>query len=163
MNDIKPTVMIVDHETEIRGLVKIILEHNNYQILEAGSGAAVKEAMNGPRPDVILLDLKLPDTDGLTLLPQIKKKWPETEVVVVTGYGSTDLAVEATKLGAYHFLNKPFDTNAVKIQVERALEHKQITEANSALRPAISSMPGSPGFQSASMKEDLRTVQRVAP
>src|SRR5260221_9646558 len=115
MNDIKPTVMIVDHETEIRGLVKIILEHNNYQILEAGSGTAVKEAMNAPRPDEILLDLKLPDTDGLTLLPQIKQKWPETEIVVVTGYGSTELAVEATQLGAYHFLNKTFEPNTCNI------------------------------------------------
>jgi len=163
MNEIKPTVMIVDDEAEIRGLLRIILERNNYQILEAGSGAAVKEAMDGPQPDVILLDFKLPDADGLILLPQIKKKWPDSQVIVVTGYGSTDLAVEATKLGAYHFLNKPFDTNAVKIQVERALEHKQMTEANSALRRAISSMPGSPVFQSASMKEVLRTVERVAP
>src|ERR1041384_2346029 len=144
INDIKPTIMIVDDEAEIRGLLRIILERNNYQILEAGSGAAVKEAMDGPPPDVILLDFKLPDADGLTLLPQIKKKWPDSQVIVVTGYGSTDLAVEATKLGAYHFLNKPFDTNAVKIQVERALEHKQMAEANSALRRAISSMPGSP-------------------
>ncbi|PYI82293.1 MAG: hypothetical protein DME26_18205 [Verrucomicrobia bacterium] len=163
MNDIKPTIMIVDDEAEIRGLLKIILERNNYQILEAGSGAAVKEAMDGLAPDVILLDFKLPDADGLTLLPQIKKKWPDTEVIMVTGYGSTDLAVQATKLGAYHFLNKPFDTNIVKLQVEKALEHKQTTEANSALRRAISSTPGSPVFQSTAMKEVLRTVERVAP
>src|ERR1041384_8410928 len=91
MNDIKPTIMIVDDEAEIRALLKIILERNNYQILEAGSGAAVKEAMDGPRPDVILLDFKLPDADGLTLLPQIKKKWPDTEGNMVTGYGSPHL------------------------------------------------------------------------
>src|ERR1041384_2718543 len=163
MNEVKPTIMIVDDDAEIRALVRIILEESDYHTLEAGSGTAVKEALDGPRPDVILLDFKLPDADGLTLLPQIKKKWPDTQVIVFTGYGSTDLAVEATKLGAYHFLNKPFDPNAVKIQVERALEHKQITEANSALRRAISSVPGSPVFQSASMKEVLRTVERVAP
>ena len=71
MNEIRPTIMIVDDDAEIRGLVRIILEESDYQTLEAGNGAAVKEAMDGPQPDVILLDFKLPDADGLTLLPQI--------------------------------------------------------------------------------------------
>src|SRR6266404_1361787 len=153
MNEIKPTIMIVDDDAEIRSLVKIILEESDYRTLEAASSAAVKEAMNGTRPDVILLDFKLPDADGMTLLPEIKKKWPETEVIFVTGFGTTDLAHETGKLGAFGFLNKPFGPNALKLLIERALEHKQITEANSALRRAISSVPGSPVFQSASMKE----------
>jgi DNA-binding NtrC family response regulator len=162
MSQTKPKVMIVDDEAEIRHVVKIFLERNDFEMLEVPNGAALTEAFNGPQPDVVLLDMKLPDAEGMELLPQIKKKWPETEVIVVTGFGSTDLAVEATKQGAYHFLNKPFDLSALKLQVERAVEHKQITEANSSLRRAIATMPGSPIFQSPPMKEVLRTVERIA-
>jgi DNA-binding NtrC family response regulator len=162
MSQTKPKVMIVDDEAEIRHVVKIFLERNDFEMLEVPNGAALTEAFNGPPPDVVLLDMKLPDAEGMELLPQIKKKWPETEVIVVTGFGSTDLAVEATKQGAYHFLNKPFDLSALKLQVERAVEHKQITEANSSLRRAIATMPGSPIFQSPPMKEVLRTVERIA-
>jgi DNA-binding NtrC family response regulator len=162
MSQTKPKVMIVDDEAEIRHVIKIFLERNDFEMLEVPNGAALTEAFNGPQPDVVLLDMKLPDAEGMELLPQIKKKWPETEVIVVTGFGSTDLAVEATKQGAYHFLNKPFDLSALKLQVERAVEHKQITEANSSLRRAIATMPGSPIFQSPPMKEVLRTVERIA-
>ena len=162
MSQTKQKVMIVDDEVEIRQIVKTFLERSDYEILEVPDGAALKAALNGPQPEAVLLDMKLPDAEGLELLPQLKKKWPETEVIVVTGYGSTDLAVEATKQGAYHFLNKPFDLNALQLQVERAIEHKQITEANSSLRRAIATMPGSPIFQSPPMKEVLRTIERVA-
>ena len=75
-----------------------------------------------PQPDIILLDLGLPDGDGLELLPQIKKQWPDTEVIVLTGHATFDAAVEATKRGAYHFQNKPFDTKTLLLSVERALE-----------------------------------------
>src|SRR5262245_49072905 len=117
-----PIVMIVDDEAEIRGLIKIILERSDYEILEAGSAAAVREAMTGPQPDVILLDLNLPDAVGLTLLLEVRKKWRETNIIAVAGYGTTDLLMEARKLGASEFLFKPFDCNAVKFLVERALE-----------------------------------------
>jgi DNA-binding NtrC family response regulator len=114
---------------------------------------------------VVLLDLKLPDADGLALLPQVKKNWPEAEVIVLTGHGSIEAAVEATKRGAYYFQPKPLDGSTLKLQVERALEHKQINEENSALRRALSTMSGgaSPVFQSPAMKQVVRTIERVAP
>ena len=93
---------------------------DSYQISEADTGAALKQAFARPQPDVILLDIKLPDADGLDLLPQIKKQWPETEVIVLTGNATFEAAVEATKRGAYHFLNKPFDTQGLLVTVERA-------------------------------------------
>jgi DNA-binding NtrC family response regulator len=107
----------------------------------------------------------LPDADGLDLLPQIKKQWPETEVIVLTGNATFDAAVEATKRGAYHFLNKPFDPQTLLVTVERALEHKQQNEENSTLRRALSTMSGgsTPIFQSLVMQTVVRTVERVAP
>ncbi len=126
---------------------------------------ALKQAYSRPQPDVILLDIKLPDADGLDLLPQIKKQWPETEVVVLTGNATFDAAIEATKRGAYYFLNKPFDAQVLLVTVKRALEHKEQNEENSTLRRALSTMSGaaSPIYRSKAMQDIVRTVERVAP
>src|SRR5881396_356037 len=160
----KGHILLVDDATDIRELLGAVLREN-YEVTEADSGAALKQAYSRPQPDVILLDIKLPDADGLDLLPQIKKQWPETEVVVLTGNATFEAAVEATKRGAYHFLNKPFDTQGLLVTVERALEHKQQNEENSTLRRALSTMSGgsSPVFRSAAMQTVVRTVERVAP
>jgi DNA-binding NtrC family response regulator len=157
--------MIVDDENVIREFVKTYLEGIGYDVTEAADAAALKTFYGGPQPDVVLLDLKLPDADGLALLPQVKKNWPEAEVIVLTGHGSIEAAVEATKRGAYYFQPKPLDGSTLKLQVERALEHKQINEENSALRRALSTMSGgaSPVFQSPAMKQVVRTIERVAP
>src|SRR5216110_2678137 len=160
----KGHILLVDDATDIRELLGAVLREN-YEVTEADSGAALKQAFSRPQPDVILLDIKLPDADGLDLLPQIKKQWPETEVIVLTGNATFDAAVEATKRGAYHFLNKPFDTQGLLVTVERALEHKQQNEENSTLRRALSTMSGgaAPVFQSSAIQQVVRTVERVAP
>jgi DNA-binding NtrC family response regulator len=160
----KPKVMIVDDEEIIREFVKNCLQNAGYEVSEAADAAALK-AFDGAQPDIVLLDLKLPDADGLTLLPLVKKTWTDAEVIVLTGHGSIEAAVEATKRGAYYFQPKPFDCSTLKLQIERALEHKQINEENSALRRALSTMSGaaSPIFQSAAMKNVVRTIERVAP
>lgn len=160
----KGTILIVDDAADIRDLLSTILR-SDYEVNEAESGAALKEAFAQNQPDVVLLDIKLPDADGLDLLPQIKKQWPETEVIVLTGNATFEAAVEATKRGAYHFLNKPFDTSTLLVTVQRALDHKQQNEENSSLRRALSTMSGgsSPVFQSAAMQAVVRTVERVAP
>ena len=161
----KLKVMIVDDEEVIRLFARNTLEKCGYEVFEAADAAALKASFPGVHPDVVLLDLKLPDGDGLTLLPQLKKKWPDAEVIVLTGHGSIEVAVEATKRGAYYFQTKPFDAATLKLQVERALEHKQISDENSALRRALSTMSGgsSPIFQSPSSKSVVRTIERVAP
>ena len=161
----KPKILIVDDEALIREFVKTFLEDIGYEVMEAADAAALKALYDGAHPDVVLLDLKLPDADGLVLLPHVKKIWPEAEVIVLTGHGSIEAAVEATKRGAYHFQSKPLDGATLKLQVERALEHKQINEENSALRRALSTMSGgaSPVFQSPGMKQVVRTIERVAP
>ncbi|HWD93300.1 MAG TPA: sigma-54 dependent transcriptional regulator [Verrucomicrobiae bacterium] len=160
----KGKIMVVDDAADIRDLLGAILR-DTYEVTEAESGAELKQAFSQQQPDVVLLDIKLPDADGLDLLPLIKKQWPETEVVVLTGNATFEAAVEATKRGAYHFLNKPFDTQGLLVTVERALEHKLQNEENSTLRRALSTMSGgtSPIFQSSSMQNVVRTVERVAP
>jgi DNA-binding NtrC family response regulator len=160
----KGKIMVVDDAADIRDLLGAILR-DTYEVTDAQSGAELKQAFSQQQPDVMLLDIKLPDADGLDLLPIIKKQWPETEVIVLTGNATFEAAVEATKRGAYHFLNKPFDTQGLLVTVERALEHKLQNEENSTLRRALSTMSGgtSPIFQSTAMQNVVRTVERVAP
>ncbi len=160
----KGNILIVDDQAELRELLATLL-CTDYEVNEAGSGAELKEAFARPQPDIVLLDLGLPDANGMDLLPEIKKQWPDTEVIVLTGMASIEAAVNATKRGAYHFLNKPFDTQNLLVTVSRAIEHKQQNEENSSLRRALSTMSGgaSPVFQSSVMQTVVRTIERVAP
>ncbi len=160
----KGKILIVDDEPDLRGLLKSILE-GEYNIAEAESGAALKKLLADEAPDVVLLDLNLPDASGLDLLPLIKKSWTDTEVVVLTGAATFEAAVEATKRGAYHFITKPFDTSALLVTLDRAIENRQQKEENNSLRRALSAMSGSsaPVFQSPSMQKVVRTLERIAP
>ena len=161
----KQKLLVVDDESAIRILLRTLLEREQYDVSEAGDAAALREHFAGPHPDVVLLDLKLPDADGLELLPQIKRTWPKAEVIVLTGHATIDAAVAATKAGAYDFQKKPFDPKSLLLCIERAIEHKVLTEETSSLRQALATMSGgtSPIFQSASMKSLVRTVERIAP
>lgn len=157
--------MVVDDDGDIRSLLNAVLVKAGYEVIEVADANALQDAYNGPQPEVMLLDLKLPDAEGLDLLPQVKKQWPQTEVIILTGNATIDAAVSATKLGAYDFQQKPFNHKSLILQIERALEHKQLTEQTSSLRQALSTMSGghAPIFQSPTMKTVVRTVERVAP
>ncbi len=161
----KATVLVVDDDTGVQELLVSMLVHDGYKAPVAGSAADLKAAFAGPQPDLVLLDLLLPDGFGLDLLPLIKKQWPETEVIVLTGHASLDAAVEATKKGAYHFQKKPFDHKTLILSIDRALEHKRLNEEASSLRRTIGTLSGGnlPVFHSHTIKTVVRTAERVAP
>jgi DNA-binding NtrC family response regulator len=160
----KGKILVVDDEADLRTMLKSILE-DDYTVTLAEDGAALQKLFSQDPPDVVLLDLKLPDANGLDLLPQIKKTWPETEVIVLTGEATFEAAVQATKRGAYHFINKPFDTQALEVTIDRAIENRQQKEENNSLRRALSTMSGgsAPIFQSSALQAVVRTIERVAP
>ncbi|MGD1088193.1 MAG: sigma-54 dependent transcriptional regulator [Verrucomicrobiota bacterium] len=160
----KAKILIVDDEADIRNLLTAVLD-NYYDVAEAGSGAALQKTFSQDQPDVILLDVKLPDAHGLDLLPQIKKRWPDTEVIVLSGQGTITMAVEAGRRGAFNFLSKPFENEKLLADVKCAIERKEQTEENSTLRRALETMSGtaSPIFRSAAMQDVVRTVERIAP
>ena len=156
-------ILIVEDEAEIRSVLGDVLK-GKYRISEAPSGSALKQMLSGDAPDAVLLDLNLGDANGLELLPLIKKSWPETEVIVLTGNTTVEAALDATKRGAFHFLSKPFEFANLQVTVERALEHKSLREEATSLRAALTSGGGiSPIFHSPSMRTVLRTVERIAP
>jgi DNA-binding NtrC family response regulator len=161
----KAKILIVDDEAQFRALLKADLEDADYIVTEAEDGAALKKSFSKDAPDLVLLDLNLPDEKGLDLLPQIKKNWPDSEVIVITGEATFEAAVQATKSGAFHFINKPYAAQALQVTLDRALENKQQKEESNSLRRAISTMSGgtSPIFRSQAMQQVVRTVERIAP
>jgi len=160
----KGKVLLVDDEPNIRDLVASVLQRD-FQVSEAESGAALQKAFGEPQPDVVVLDVKLRDANGLELLPLIKKRWADTEVIMLTGEGTMAMAMEAGRLGAYTFLSKPFETEKLLADVKCAFDRKQQNQENTALRRALETMSGntSPVFRSAEMQEVVRTIERIAP
>jgi DNA-binding NtrC family response regulator len=159
----KNKVLLIDDQEDLRSLLAQSFRGQGYEVMEAGSGQELKPMLAGPQADVVLLDLKLPDADGLDLLCQIKREWPDTEVIVLTGHATLDAAVEATKRGAFHFQTKPQDEGLFNL-VERALERKQQAQENVKLIDALKRVSGepSPVFHSAAMKTVMKTVERIA-
>ena len=160
----KGKILLVDDEQSIRELVASVLMRD-FQVAEAESGAALQRAFNDTQPDVVVLDVKLKDSNGLELLPLIKKRWADTEVIMLTGQGTMEMALEAGRLGAFTFLSKPFETEKLLSDVKCALERKQQNQENTALRRALETMSGntSPVFRSAEMQDVVRTIERIAP
>ncbi len=144
--DGKARVLIVDDEEGIRDLLKAILDAD-YHISEADCGAALQRALDRDQPDVVLLDLNLPDTDGLGLLPAIKRQWPGTEVIVLSGHpdhtGAGVWATEAVNRGAFSVVPKSadFDFHALQDSIRLALARRQQTPASSPPRLAAGGVP----------------------
>ncbi len=160
----KSKVLVVDDDAGVRELLSTMLG-DYYDVTQAESGAALRKALGDTQPDLVVLDVNLQDENGLDLLPQMKKRWPDTEVIVLTGQATLEMALEAGRLGAYNFLTKPFEIQKLIADVKCAIDRKQQTEENTSLRRALETMSGaaSPIFRSASMQQVVRTVERIAP
>ena len=160
----KGKVLLVDDEPNIRDLVASVLQRD-FQVAEAESGAALQKAFGEAQRGVVVLDVQLRDANGIELLPLIKKRWADTEVIMLTGKGTMEMAMEAGRLGAYTFLSKPFETEKLLADVKCAFDRKQQNQENTALRRALETMSGntSPVFRSAEMQDVVRTIERIAP
>jgi DNA-binding NtrC family response regulator len=116
-----PSLLIVDDETGVRESLKMVFA-KDYRLLEAASFAAAVAQIEQDKPEVVLLDLLMPKTDGIEALRQIKQMHPGCEVIILTGLHSKHLAVKATEFGAFDFVGKPFDVLELRNKVNRALE-----------------------------------------
>lgn len=130
-----PRILVVDDEPDIRALVQEILQDEGYQVAVAEDGDSARKALRERRPDLVLLDIWMPDIDGISLL----KEWSEDEglpcpVVMMSGHGTVETAVEATRYGAYDFLEKPLSLAKLLLTVERALEVDKLQQENIGLR-----------------------------
>lgn len=157
-----PNILVVDDEVDIRSLVQEILEDEDYQVRAAADADDARQALRERRPDLILLDIWMPDTDGIGLL----KEWSEggglpCPVVMISGHGNIESAVEATRLGAYDFLEKPLSLAKLLLVVERALEADRLARENRGLRAESDGLVDPVG-RSAVMAELRSQARRIA-
>jgi two-component system nitrogen regulation response regulator NtrX len=135
----KATVLVVDDEESILETLSGILEDEGYEVITASSGEQALTLVKEQSPDLILLDVWMPaGIDGLETLRGIKEISQESIVIMISGHGNIDIAVQATKFGAYDFLEKPLSLEKVLILIERALEKQRLEKENIALRTSIS-------------------------
>ena len=130
-------ILVIDDELSIRDALALVISGLGYEVAVAKNGSEAKELLRGGPYDLIFTDLRLPDTTGIDLLPLIKSETPNTEVIVMTAHGSLDIAIEAIKLGAFYYIEKPFTPHQVTALIERALQFEAIKRENRSLRSAL--------------------------
>ncbi len=117
-------ILIVDDEPDIRDLISDILDDEGYNVTSAGNGAEARAALSLKKPTVILLDIWMPDVDGISLLREFMSEDPQLTIIMMSGHGTIETAVEATRLGATDFIEKPLSTAKLLRGIETALENR---------------------------------------
>ena len=160
----KNRVLAIDDEPSMIEWLKILLEHEGYEVRTAMIGTRGEEIFKTWKPDVVVTDMMLPDVDGLELLRRFKQTHPDTEVIVITGHGSVQKAVEAMKAGAFEFAEKPVDADALLAKLERAIERRDLLGENLLLKQKIENQFrfGNIIGKSKKMHEVLELVESVA-
>lgn len=119
------TIMVVDDERAIRLVLKRLLECQGYQLSECDGGDACLARVAEDKPDIILMDLKMPDKNGIEVLQELVARGVEAKIIIMTAHGTIGSAVEAIKQGAYDYITKPFDNSELLIVIQRALQHRK--------------------------------------
>jgi two-component system response regulator PilR (NtrC family) len=130
-------VLIVDDERSMREFLGIYLSREGYRIETAAGASEALATLKARSFDVVITDLRMPDGDGLSILTEAKRLHPDTEIIVVTAFSTTETAIAAMKAGAHDYLTKPFKIDEVSLVVERAMEKRRLSRENLALRDEI--------------------------
>jgi two-component system NtrC family response regulator len=131
------SILIVEDEETQRGLLQGLLNKEGYNATGAGDGKTAIQLFKEQAFEVMLLDYKLPDTDGLTILRQVKEINPETEVIMITAFGSIENAVSALKAGAFEYLTKPIDLDDLLFKIKKVEERRYLIRENMVLKEAL--------------------------
>ncbi|TDI24660.1 MAG: sigma-54-dependent Fis family transcriptional regulator, partial [Acidobacteria bacterium] len=119
-------ILIVDDDEGVREAIKMTLEYEGYECLFARSGQEGLDRIAGESPDLVLLDVKMPGMDGLEVLRRMRERGDTAPVIVISGHGTISTAVEATKQGAFTFLEKGFEGDVLKLNIRNALEQRRL-------------------------------------
>jgi len=157
-------ILIVDDERGMRDLLSIMLRNDGYRVDQAESSARARELLSRGSYDLVISDIAMPDGSGVDLLRIAKETQPDTIVILITAYASTESAIEALKLGAYDYIIKPFDVEEMRIVLKNALERRQLERENTLLKRELKEnsrfdeLVGS----SAAMKDVREMIDRIA-
>jgi two-component system nitrogen regulation response regulator NtrX len=156
------SVLVIDDEISIRQSLTGALKDEGYAVSAVGSGAEGLEALRNERPDVIFLDIWMPEMDGLETLRQIKEQWPDQLVIMMSGHGNIETAVRSTKLGAYDFIEKPLNLERILVLLQNVASVQDLTRENRALRQQVRKTRVLVG-QSAAFQQIQQLIRQVAP
>lgn len=154
------TILIIDDDPSLRRVTEYNLTSSGFHVLTADSGRAGLDIFKDQEPDLVVSDVKLGDISGLDLLEKIKQMSPDIPVIIITAFGSIEMAVKAMNNGAFNFITKPFDRETLIRSCEKALELKGLRSRTRMLTHEVNRLTGTQGIISASsvMKELLDTV-----
>ena len=159
-----PKILVIDDEAAIRGALKEILEYESYEFAEAEDGIVGIKLAEKENFDLIFCDIKMPKMDGIEVLEKLKEKGIETPVVIITGHGTVETAVEALKKGAYDFIQKPLDLNRVLVTVRNASNQTALVQETKTLRKKVNKVLGSNIVgESKAIAEIKKMIDTVAP
>jgi two-component system, NtrC family, nitrogen regulation response regulator NtrX len=156
------SVLVVDDDKAIRDSIRMILEYEKFEVHAAGSGDEALAAVDHHDLDLVLLDIKMPGDDGLKVLRRLREKRPDLPVVMISGHGTIETAVEATRMGAFDFLPKPLDRDKLVIVARNAADQHRLSDEYRRMKDVVEGKNAILGG-SAKIKEVLSIVERVAP
>ncbi|MEM9855895.1 MAG: sigma-54 dependent transcriptional regulator [Bacteroidota bacterium] len=157
-----PKVLIIDDEQSIRDTLKEILEYEKYQVSEAKNGEEGLKLLTAERFDVALCDIKMPKMDGLEVLEKVMEEGIDTPFVMISAHGTIDTAVDATKKGAFDFIQKPPDLNRLLVTLRNAIDNGSLATQTKVLKKKVSKAFDIVG-ESEAIKEVKETIEKVAP
>ena len=155
-------LLIVDDEDSIRDVLRQLFDYEGHNVATASSGAEALRLARADPPDVAFLDVKMPEMDGLEVLDRIRVLAPDSQLVMISGHGTIDTAIEATRRGAYDFLEKPLDTDRLLVTLRNALQVRGLSESVAQLRSEVESRYQIVG-SSFAIRQVLERIERVAP
>ena len=135
----KPRILVVDDEKNIRRSMQMILSSEGYPVRLAENAREALGLLKKEAPEIIFLDVMLPDQDGLSLLPQIKSDYPAAEIIMISGHANLSMAVEATRAGAYDFLEKPLQKEKILLTIRHLLEKQKLQKQYETLEKELGS------------------------
>lgn len=154
-------ILIIDDEKSIRNSFKDILEFENYTVDTAENGMVGVDLVKNNKYDLVFCDIKMPEMDGMEVLQEIVKERNDLPVIMISGHGTIDVAVESIKLGAYDFISKPLDLNRILITVKNALDRTSLMQETKVLKKKIAGNYQMIG-ESAPMQEIKKMIEKVA-
>lgn len=158
-------ILVVDDETSVTGSLNLILSDAGFSVLTANSFAESTRILSQTKFELVITDLRLSDATGIDLITHIKRESQDTEVILMTAFGSVDIAIEAIKRGAYYYLEKPYTPDRLFALVERALEFAALRRENETLRRTLASDAETFGMigRHPGMRQIMETIRTAAP